>query len=175
MALPTGRSALPGGGLHSEDRAVRLELTLRGDYAVRAALAITLLDDGHPVSARRIAEYMDIPGRFLPHVLTDLVRAGIVVGTAGRNGGYHLAEPAIDIDLLRIVDAVEERGDTPRCVLRGGACRVDGTCAVHDAFSAATNAMRRELAAANLADLAATPLAVRAGRRDGSGSGRSDS
>ena len=40
---------------------MRIELTLRGDYAVRAALAITLLDDGHPVSARRIAERMDIP------------------------------------------------------------------------------------------------------------------
>jgi len=142
---------------------VRLELTLRGDYAVRATLAIALLDNGRPVSARRIAEYMNIPGRFLPHVLTDLVRAGIVVGTAGRSGGYHLARPAIDIDLLRIVDAVEEKGDAMRCVLRGGACRSDGTCAVHDAFTAATNAMRRELAAAKLADLAAGPLAVRAG------------
>ena len=69
---------------------MRIELTLRGDYAVRAALAITLLDDGHPVSARRIAERMDIPTRFLAHVLTDLVRAGVVVGTTGRNGGYRL-------------------------------------------------------------------------------------
>jgi Rrf2 family protein len=140
---------------------VRLELTLRGDYAVRAALAITLLDDGKPVSARRIAERMDIPSRFLAHVLTDLVRAGIVVGTAGRNGGYRLAAPAAEIDLLQVVDAVEERGGPTRCVMRGGPCRYDGTCAVHDAFFAATAAMRRELAAAKLADLAADGLAVR--------------
>jgi Rrf2 family protein len=124
---------------------VRIELTLRGDYAVRAALAITLLDDGHPVSARRIAERMDIPTRFLAHVLTDLVRAGIVVGTTGRNGGYRLAAAPSEIDLLRVVDAVEERGDPRRCVLRGGPCRLDGTCAVHDVFIAATAAMRREL------------------------------
>jgi Rrf2 family protein len=140
---------------------VRLELTLRGDYAVRAALAITLLDDGRPVSARRIAERMDIPARFLAHVLTDLVRAGIVVGTSGRNGGYRLASPATDIDLLQVVDAVEERGEPTRCVMRGGPCRHDGTCAVHDAFFAATAAMRRELAAARLADLAADGLAIR--------------
>jgi len=140
---------------------MRIELTLRGDYAVRAALAITLLDDGRPVSARRIAERMDIPGRFLAHVLTDLVRAGIVVGTPGRRGGYRLAAPAGEIDLLRIVDAVEDRGDPPRCVLRGGPCRYDGTCAVHDAFFAATSAMRRELAAAKLEDLAAEGLAIR--------------
>jgi len=137
---------------------VRLELTRRGDYAVRAALAITALDDGRPVSARRIAETMGIPTRFLAHVLSDLVRAGIVVGTTGRRGGYRLTEPARDVDLLRVVDAVEDKGDSPRCVLRGGPCRLDGTCAVHDAFFAATTAMRRELAAASLADLAANGL-----------------
>ena len=142
---------------------MRLELTRRGDYAVRASLAIALLEDERPVSARRIAELMDIPTRFLAHVLTDLVRAGIVAGTAGRSGGYRLSAPASEIDLLRVVDAVEERGDVPRCVLRGGPCRYDGTCAVHDAFAAATAAMRRELAAAKLADLAAGGLEPRRG------------
>lgn len=139
---------------------MRIELTLRGDYAVRAALAIVLLDDGRPVSARRIAERMDIPSRFLAHVLTDLVRAGVVVGTAGRKGGYRLAAPPETLDLLRVVDAVEERGDPPRCVMRGGPCRRDGTCAVHDAFTAASTAMRRELAAVNLAALVADGLSV---------------
>jgi Rrf2 family protein len=111
---------------------------------------------------------MDIPTRFLAHVLTDLVRAGIVVGTTGRNGGYRLAAAPSEIDLLRVVDAVEERGDPQRCVLRGGPCRLDGTCAVHDVFFAATAAMRRELTSANLAQLAAEGLAVR-GRRPGIG------
>ncbi len=143
---------------------MRLELSRRGDYAVRAGLAIALLDNGRPVSARRIAEYMDIPSRFLPHVLTDLVRAGIVIGTAGRGGGYHLAQPAGEIDLLRIVDAVEERGEPVRCVLRGGPCRIDGTCVVHDTFSAATDAMRRELASAKLADLASSSAGAGVGR-----------
>lgn len=140
---------------------MRLELTRRGDYAVRASLAIAILEDGRPVSARRVAELMGIPARFLAHVLADLVRAGIVKGTAGRSGGYRLAAPAAEVDLLRVVDAVEEHGDAPRCVLRGGPCRYDGTCAVHDAFTGATAAMRRELSAVNLADLAAEGLALR--------------
>jgi Rrf2 family protein len=137
---------------------MRLELSLRADYAVRASLAIALLGDEGPIPARRIAERMDIPVRFVGHVLADLVRAGIVVGTQGRNGGYRLAAPAGEIDLLRVVDAVEERGQATRCVLRGGACRVDGQCAVHDAFLAATTAMRAELRRANLADLVADGL-----------------
>ncbi|MBM4408330.1 MAG: transcriptional regulator, partial [Chloroflexi bacterium] len=53
---------------------MRLELTRRGDYAVRAmlALAAATAADG-PLSARRIASQMGIPARFVPHVLQDLV------------------------------------------------------------------------------------------------------
>ncbi len=133
---------------------MRIALTRRGDYAVRAALALVILDDGHPVSARRVAERMGIPPGFLAHVLTDLVRARIVIGITGRSGGYRLTAPARDIDLLRIVDAAEDQGDLPRCVIRGGTCRTGGTCAVHVAFETATAAMRHELSSANLADLA---------------------
>lgn len=134
---------------------MRLELTRRGDYAVRAMLALAVMDGTRPVSARRIAERMGIPVRFLPHVLTDLVRAGLVVGTTGRTGGYRLAVAADELDLLRIVDAVEDDGGAARCVLRGGPCGVDGRCAVHDAFSSATEAMRRELRNTTLAAVAA--------------------
>ena len=106
---------------------MRIELSKKGDYAVRAAVGLATLDDGHPVSARIVAERMDIPPRFVAHVLSDLVRAGVVVGTPGRSGGYRLAAPAESIDLLRIVDAVEDRGTAPRCVIRGGACRSTGS------------------------------------------------
>lgn len=133
---------------------MRIELSKKGDYAVRAAVGLATLDDGRPVSARIVAERMGIPPRFVAHVLSDLVRAGVVVGTPGRSGGYRLAAPAESIDLLRIVDAVEDRGTAPRCVIRGGTCRTTGSCAVHVAFESATAAMRRELAAASLADLA---------------------
>ncbi len=133
---------------------MRIELSRRGDYAVRAALALVILDDGRPVSARRIAARTGIPTNFLSHVLADLVRAGIVIGTTGRSGGYRLAAPAADIDLLRLVDATEDRGELPTCVIRGGPCKTGGTCAVHAAFETATQAMRRELSNANLADLA---------------------
>lgn len=133
---------------------MRIELSRRGDYAVRAALALAILDDDRPVSARRLAERMSIPPGFLAHVLTDLVRAGIAIGTTGRTGGYKLAVPASQLDLLRIVDAAEDRGTLPRCVIRGGECRAAARCAVHIAFDGANVAMRRELASTTLADLA---------------------
>lgn len=139
---------------------MRATLSLRGDYAVRAMLALGALDAGEPVSARRIAERTRIPGRFVAHVMTDLARAGLVAGTTGRRGGYRLAAPTAEISLLSIVDAVEERGGDPRCVLRGGACDASGRCAVHDAFFAATDALRISLRQTTLAELVARDLAI---------------
>jgi Rrf2 family protein len=133
---------------------MRVTLSLRGDYAVRTMIALGRHDDASLLNAGRIAERMGIPVRFVAHVLSDLAAAGLVAGRAGRNGGYRLAKPAAAIDLLQIVDAAEDRGTLARCVLRGGPCDPDGRCAVHDAFSAATNALRSELARTSLADLA---------------------
>jgi Rrf2 family protein len=132
---------------------MRVSLSLRGDYAVRAMLVLGANDAAAPVSARRIALQMGIPARFVAHVLTDLARSGLVVGSPGRAGGYRLAAPAREIDLLQIVDAVDGSDADPRCVLRGGACDLNGRCAVHDAFAAATKALRTELRAATLAEL----------------------
>jgi Rrf2 family transcriptional regulator, iron-sulfur cluster assembly transcription factor len=134
---------------------MRVTLGLRGDYAVRAMLALASGPaDGRPMSVRWISERMAIPVRFLPHVMTDLNRAGLVVGAQGRNGGYRLGRPAGAITVLEVVDAVEAEPDAPRCVLRGGPCRPDGRCAVHDIFFAASEAMRAELSRRSLADIA---------------------
>ncbi len=130
-----------------------MELTKRGDYAVRAVLALARVPDGRLLSVRRIAEEMTIPVRFLPQVMGDLAAAGLVEATTGRAGGYRLARPADTISLLDVVEAVE--GDSRRrtCVLRGGPCGLDGFCDVHDVFFAAQDAMLNTLGAARIADL----------------------
>lgn len=148
---------------------MRLELTKRGDYAVRAMLALARsAGDEHAtaslLSARRISEAMGIPVRFLPQVLADLQRAALVEAAPGRSGGYRLTRPAQSITLLEVIEAVE--GDTRRrsCVLRGGPCGVDGTCDVHDVFFRGQEALRSTFAGATLGALAgdATTAALRA-------------
>lgn len=132
---------------------MRLDLSRRGDYAIRAMLALAAADGPRPVSARRVAAQMDIPVRYLGHVLNDLGRAGLVIGVIGRTGGYLLARRPSAISLLDVLDAVESDVQPAQCVLRGGPCDVDGRCAVHPTVAAATAALRRELAAATLADV----------------------
>jgi Rrf2 family iron-sulfur cluster assembly transcriptional regulator len=148
-------------------RSMRLELTKRGDYAVRAMLALARGDGGRLLSVRRIAADMSIPPRFLPQVMGDLVRARLVEGMPGRTGGYRLSRPAAEISLLTIVEAIE--GDTRRqtCVLRGGPCRLDGTCDVHDAFAGAQQAIIDSLEAVTLAEITGPAVGATAGGPSG--------
>jgi Rrf2 family iron-sulfur cluster assembly transcriptional regulator len=131
---------------------VRLELTRRGDYAVRAMLALAGDTTGSWLSVPRISASMSIPARFLPAVMTDLVRADLVEGRPGRTGGYRLRSAAA-ISLLDVIDAVEPEPQPRTCVLRGGPCGRDGHCAVHDAFTRARTSMFERLAEVTLADL----------------------
>jgi Rrf2 family transcriptional regulator, iron-sulfur cluster assembly transcription factor len=133
---------------------MRLELTKRGDYAVRAMLALARGSGNGLLSARRIADAMAIPVRFLPQVLADLQRAGLVEAAPGRAGGYRLSRDAEAISLLDVIEAVE--GDSRRrsCVLRGGPCGIDGHCDVHEVFFQGQEALRSTFAASTLADLA---------------------
>jgi Rrf2 family protein len=132
---------------------MRLELTRRGDYAVRAMLSLAEHDGNGWLSVARISAAMAIPERFLPRVMAELARSGLVEGHLGRTGGYRLARPATTITLLEVIHAVEPDDGERSCVLRGGPCGRDGTCAVHHVFTDARTAMLDTLATARLADL----------------------
>jgi Rrf2 family protein len=123
---------------------MRFELTKRADYAIRSVVALARIPDGERRSVRQLAAEQNVPPRFLPQVMSDLVNAGIVEGTVGRSGGYRLARPASDISLLEVVEAIEGDGRRRFCVLRDAPCGLSGTCDVHDMFEAAqTDVLRR--------------------------------
>jgi cysteine desulfurase len=138
---------------------MRLELTHRGDYAIRAMIALSHNDRAR-LSVRRIAEEMHIPVAFLPQVMRDLVAAGLVESASGRSGGYRLARPAAGIAVLEIVESIEGDSRRTTCVLRGSPCGRDGHCDAHDVFFAAQSAMLDRLRRATLADLVSRDTAA---------------
>jgi Rrf2 family protein len=131
---------------------MRLELTKRADYAIRAVLALARTPPGERRSVREVAADQSIPVRFLPQVMGDLVQAGLVEATVGRSGGYRLAKPPTAISLLDVVEAVE--GDSRRrvCILRGGPCALAGVCDVHAVFAAAQDDVLRRLRSTTVAE-----------------------
>jgi Rrf2 family protein len=133
---------------------LKVRLTRRGDYAVRAMVALARPGVGQLTGAA-LAAATGIPGSFLPQVMRDLVRAGLVANRRGRAGGYRLARSPEEVDLHEIIEAAEGDARPRTCVLRGGPCRghVDGPCDVHDAFARAQEAVGASLSAVTLADV----------------------
>lgn len=129
---------------------MRLELTRRADYAIRAMVALASSDD-EVLSGPRIAAAMDIPPRFVGQVMGPLVKGGLVDARTGRSGGYRLTRPAETITILSVIEACEDQVRRFHCVLRGGPCAENGTCAVHAIFDAAHKALLAQLAQATLA------------------------
>ena len=132
---------------------MRLELTKRGDYAVRAMLMLADADGG-VITGGQIAEQTAIPRSFLPQVMGSLVHAGLVDGLQGRSGGYRLARPASSVSLLEVVEAAEGDSRRTTCILRGGPCQSAGPCRVHAAFFAGQEALLTTMGRMTLADLA---------------------
>src|SRR5262245_52533339 len=109
-----------------------LTLTKRGDYAVRAALALANAyeADGYR-KIREIAEEMDLPVKYTPQILNLLAKAGLAVARAGKQGGYRLSRPPAEVSVLEVVEAAEGPLHTERCTLRGGPCHWDNVCPLH--------------------------------------------
>ena len=136
---------------------VKLELTHRGAYAIRTVLTLAREDGVEVVSARTIAEREHIPVRFLPQVLGDLSRAGIVEARLGRAGGYRLTKDPRLISVLDVIEAVEGDARRQTCVLTGGQCGLPGLlCDVHTVFAEAQVAILTRLAEASMADVLTT-------------------
>jgi Rrf2 family protein len=138
---------------------MRLQLTKRTDYAIRACLHLAM-EDVCPIPGRRNAAQRSIPDRFLPQVMADLGRAGIVGAVSGKNGGYCLRRDPAGLSLLDLVEAVEGAGLRHECAVREAPCDGDPACALHPVWAEAQAAFTDVLAGASIGDLAARQRAA---------------
>ena len=124
----------------------------KGDYSVRAVLDISN-HIGVRRKSREIAEEMDIPSRYLPQILANLVEHGILTAEAGPTGGYLLARPPDEVTLLDVVEAAEGPILIDQCVLRGGPCDWDTACPIHVPWHRALTALTQELSQTTFGEL----------------------
>ena len=82
-------------------------LSQRTRYSIRALQHLARHHGEGPIQLAEIAAAQNIPAKFLTVILSELSRAGLVATMRGRDGGYWLALPPIDIrygDILRLTD-----------------------------------------------------------------------
>ena len=117
----------------------------KGDYSVRAVLDLARAHGSSRRKAREISDRMGIPPKYLPQVLGDLIRAGLVESVAGPGGGYSLARSPAEVSLLEVVEAAEGPVRNTKCLLRGGPCHWQDKCSMHDAWANAQEKLVGEL------------------------------
>lgn len=133
---------------------MKLVLRRRTDYGIRAMIHLAQRPEV-VVKAEQIADAEGVPRNFVPQVLQDLQRAGLVASRPGRNGGYSLAKDAAVISILDIIEAMGGGQEAePECALRAGPCEADDLCAMHGVWSDARGALQAKLREANLAQVA---------------------
>lgn len=130
-----------------------MQISARGEYAVRAALALAV---SYPrtVSAQALAAEQTLPRKFLETILADLRRAELVQSTRGVEGGYTLARPPGEIavgEVLRAVDGplAGVRGMRPEETVYEGAAEH-----LRELWIAVRAAVRRVLDEVSLAEVA---------------------
>lgn len=138
-----------------------LSLSSRGDYVVRAAIALAgAWGVGAYLKAREISERMALPRSYVPEILGMLAEAGLAESRAGPTGGYRLARDPREVSLLEVIEAAEGPLRSRKCPIRGGPCHWENVCALHPTWLAASEAVRSTLAGTSLADVAAVDVGL---------------
>ena len=80
-------------------------LSQKTRYTIRALQHLAGTWGQGSVRLDAIAEAQNIPRKFLTVILSEMAREGIVVSHRGRDGGYELALPPVDVrygDIIRL-------------------------------------------------------------------------
>ena len=85
-----------------------MRLTTKGRYAITAMLDLALNAKTMPVSLADIADRQQISISYLEQLFAKLRRRELVKSVRGPGGGYMLGQPATEIYIADIVQAIDE-------------------------------------------------------------------
>lgn len=85
-----------------------MKLSTKARYAVTAMMELALNENKKPTTLADISEYQKISLSYLEQLFAKLRAKGLVRGVRGPGGGYHLAIPARDLSIARIVAAIND-------------------------------------------------------------------
>ena len=136
-----------------------MQVTRAGEYAIIGLLYLAKQPERRTVMIDEISEAERIPKSFLAKIFQSLAKAGFVESHRGAHGGFSLARPAAEINLLQILNCVEREFALQKCVGEEPACVVAperlGSCVLCGVFAEAQLRVNEIFARTTLADLIA--------------------
>jgi len=137
-----------------------MQLSKFTDYSLRV-LIYTAAKHPDKVSITELAEAYDISRNHLVKVVNQLANLGYLETTRGRGGGVLLGQPAGDIIIGDVIEAVEPGFDMAECFSVGANhCRLTPVCRLKGIMNEAKTAFLRELSRHTLADVVQQPQEI---------------
>ena len=130
-----------------------MRLSSRGDYGIRALIDLAQNEGRGPIPSGVIAGRQGIPESLIGQVLGSLRLAGFVRSVRGAQGGHALAQPASEIRLDQVVEAIDGP-ITPGACLENANPACSGSAAQIAMWQEVQSAIRNVLADRTLADRA---------------------
>ncbi len=130
-----------------------MKLSTKGRYGTRALLDLALHGGKEPVLLKNIAQRQQIPLQYLEHLMTPLIRGGIVRSARGRRGGIWLAKLPQEIRLSEVIQLLEGSIAPVECVINPELCSLSRLCVTRDIWSEMKEAMNGVLESTTLQNL----------------------
>ncbi|WP_458701247.1 RrF2 family transcriptional regulator [Sulfurospirillum sp. 1307] len=109
-----------------------MQLNNTTQYAIRILTYLAKEQNNSLLSAKEIAEKLNIPYKFLTKIMTELTKAELIISIRGREGGYKLKTPASKINISKILNIFNDSLNQKKCLLGIGFCDTNNKCALHD-------------------------------------------
>jgi len=130
-----------------------MKLSTKGRYATRALLDLALHQNGEPVALKDIAQRQQISVRYLEHLMTPLIGAGIARSVRGARGGVLLVRAPEEVKLSEVINLLEGSIALVECVDKPELCARSSSCVTRDVWRDLKKAMDTVLDSVTLRDL----------------------
>lgn len=127
------------------------------EYALRAVVYLAM-NAGEAFTTQQICLTTKVPAAYLSKVLQSLVRAKLLQSQRGLGGGFVLTNPAEEISILAVLNAVDPIQRISTCPL-GLKAHGAKLCALHKRLDDATAIIEKSFADTTIAELLARPTA----------------
>ncbi len=120
-----------------------MQLSSTSKYAIRIMSYMSNSDKKVLFNAKDISDKLSIPYKFLTKVMSDLVKANLILSIRGREGGYKIARESSTIAIIEIIHLFNDFTHREECLLGIGKCDSLNRCSMHDRWVEPKNLIQK--------------------------------
>jgi len=105
------------------------------------------------IGFKEIANELDLPTPYLAKILQQLSKIKIIQSVKGPRGGFYLDEAALEVSVIKIVEAIDGLDFFKGCGLGLNKCSDEHPCPLHNDFKVFRDGLKELFSSKSIADL----------------------